>query len=81
MCFGVPCKIEKIFKNKATVKNGGKVFNIDISLLSKIKKDDWILVQGNAGLKKISGQEAEELLNLLNSLEKSVKEGKGGGGR
>jgi len=71
MCFGIPCKIEKIKKNKAIVKNGGKVFNIDTSLLPKAAKGDWILVQGNIGLKKISGQESEELLNLINPWRKN----------
>ncbi len=74
MCFGIPCKIEKIFKNKATVKNGGKVFDIDVSLLPKIKKDDWILVQGNIGMKKMSENDAKNCLAVFRKLEK----GKGG---
>ena len=81
MCFGIPCRINKISKNKATVRNGGKVFNVDISLLSKIKRGDWLLVQGDIGIKRISGQEAKELLNLLNPQKESICEGEGGGGR
>lgn len=81
MCFGIPCKIEKINKNKAIVRKGGKVYDVDISLLSKIKQGDWVLVQGDVGLKKISGQEAEELLNLLKPQRKSTDKGKEGGGR
>lgn len=71
MCFGIPCKIEKINKNKATVKNGGKVFDIDISLLPKIKKSDWILVQGNIGMKKVSEKEAKNCLAVFSELEKN----------
>ncbi len=76
MCFGIPCKIEKISKNKATVKNGGKVFDIDVSLLPKIKKDDWILVQGNVGLKKMSESDAKNCLAIFNELD--GRKGKGG---
>ncbi|MFA5413100.1 MAG: HypC/HybG/HupF family hydrogenase formation chaperone [Patescibacteria group bacterium] len=71
MCFGIPCKIEKIKKNKATVKNGGKVFNIDTSLLPEAAKGDWILVQGNIGMKKVSEREAKECLAVFSELEKS----------
>ncbi len=81
MCFSIPCKVKKITKNKATVLNGDKVFNVDISLLSKVKPNDWVLVQGDIGLKKISRQEAEELLSLLNPQKKLIRERKGGGGR
>lgn len=76
MCFGIPCKIEKISKNKATVKNGGKVFDIDTSLLPKAKKGDWILVQGDIGLREISEKEAGRCLAVLEEFQN--KEGKGG---
>ncbi len=65
MCFGIPCKIEKVNKNKATVKNGGKVFDIDTSLLPKAKKGDWILVQGDVGMKKVSEEEAKSCLAVF----------------
>jgi hydrogenase assembly chaperone HypC/HupF len=71
MCFGIPCKIEKIKKNKATVKNGGKVFDIDTSLLPEAVKGDWILVQGNIGMKKVSEGEAKNCLAIFSELEKS----------
>ncbi|MFZ5364148.1 MAG: HypC/HybG/HupF family hydrogenase formation chaperone [Patescibacteria group bacterium] len=76
MCFGIPCKIEKVNKNKATVKNGGEIFDIDTSLLPKIKKDDWILVQGNIGMRQISEEEATGCLAVLDEFQN--KEGKGG---
>lgn len=76
MCFGIPCKIKKISKNKAAVSNGGKVFDIDTSLLPKIKKNDWILVQGNIGMKQISEEEAKSCLAVLDEFQS--KEGKGG---
>lgn len=65
MCFSIPCKIEKIKKNRATVKNGGKVFDIDTSLLPEAEKGDWILVQGNIGMKKVSEGEAKNCLAVL----------------
>ncbi len=73
MCFGIPCKIEKVNKNKATIKNGGKVFSIDTSLLPGTKKGEWILVQGDIGIKKISEAEANEFLGLFSGLPKTKK--------
>lgn len=75
MCFGIPCKIEKIKKNKATVLNGGKVFDIDTVLLPKAKKGDWILVQGDIGMKTMSEEEAKSCLAVLEEFQN--KEGKG----
>jgi hydrogenase assembly chaperone HypC/HupF len=69
MCFGIPCKIEKISKNKATVKNGGKVFDIDTSLLPNSEKGDWILVQGNIGMRKVSEKEAKSCLAALDEFQ------------
>ena len=71
MCFGIPCKIEKISKNKATVKNGGKVFDINTSLLPNSEKGDWILVQGNVGMKKVSEKEAKSCLAVFSEFEKN----------
>lgn len=65
MCFGIPCKIEKIKKNKAAVLNGGKVFDIDTSLLTGVGKGDWILVQGDIGMRKVSEEEARNCLAVL----------------
>lgn len=76
MCFGIPCKIKEIKKNKAAVSNGGKVFDIDTSLLPKAKKGDWILVQGNVGMKEMSETEARNCLAVLEEFQS--KEGKGG---
>jgi hydrogenase assembly chaperone HypC/HupF len=76
MCFGIPCKIEKVNKNKATVSNGGKIFDIDTSLLSKIKKGDWILVQGNIGMRQVTKEEAKSCLAILEEFR--GKERKGG---
>jgi hydrogenase assembly chaperone HypC/HupF len=73
MCFGIPCKIEKISKNKAAVLNDGKVFDIDTSLLSKVKKGDWILVQGDIGFKKLSADEAKECLEVFDQFSKPKK--------
>lgn len=76
MCFGIPCKIEKLSKNKATVSNGGKVFNVDISLLPGAARGDWVLVQGNIGMKKVSEKEAKSCLAVLEEFQN--KEGRGG---
>lgn len=69
MCFGIPCKIEKIKKNKAAVLNGGKVFDIDTSLLPEAEEGDWILVQGNIGMRKVSEEEAKSCLAVLDEFQ------------
>ncbi len=65
MCLSIPYKIEKINGQKAIVrKNNKKEAEIDINLLSDLKKGDWVLLLNNLAIEKISLKEAKEIINL-----------------
>jgi len=62
MCLTLPYKIEEMKGTKAKLNNG-RIVNTD--LIKKIKVGDWILVNANLALKKITAKEAEEINNYL----------------
>ncbi len=65
MCLTIPYKIEEIRDHKAMVKkNNKKVVEIDIKLISGLKKGNWVLLLNNLAIEKISAQEAKAIINL-----------------
>ncbi|MDD5341923.1 MAG: HypC/HybG/HupF family hydrogenase formation chaperone [Patescibacteria group bacterium] len=61
MCLTVPKKIISVADNKAKVGTG----TIDISLVPKAKPGDWVLVNADLAIKKISSAEANKILKLF----------------
>lgn len=71
MCLSIPVKILEIKNNKAVVDSGSKNKELDIGLVSEIKKGDYCLISNGFVVKKISQQEAEEIFKII----KPKKEG------
>ncbi|MFH0780096.1 MAG: HypC/HybG/HupF family hydrogenase formation chaperone [Parcubacteria group bacterium] len=68
MCQTTPAKIIKLFNGKALVKDfEGKSKEVLASALSDVKKNDWVLVNADLALQKISDKEANELVKILKS--------------
>lgn len=65
MCLTIPCKIIKINKNQAEIKQAQGLSKVDISLVSDIKVGDYVLEQSGFAIKKLSKKQAKEILNLL----------------
>ena len=65
MCLGIPSQIISINKKQARVKTLGKTRVINIELLPKIKKGDWILSEAGVAVKKITDKEASNFFNIL----------------
>lgn len=66
MCLTIPAKIVKIKKENAIAvdyKNNQK--EIIIAHLNKVEIDDWVLINANIAINKISKKEADELISLL----------------
>jgi len=67
MCLSIPVKILKVKgNNKAIADFQGKKKEIDIQLVKNIKKGDYGLVSNGFIIKKVSADEAEEILKILN---------------
>lgn len=66
MCFAVPGRIILIEKNnKALVDFMGHKKKIDISLVSNVKKGDYIITKNNLALNKIEKREAENIFRII----------------
>lgn len=61
MCLTTPAKIISINNNQARVRLGNNEKNIDCRLL-EIKKGDYIIVQNNFAINKVSKKEAQRIL-------------------
>jgi len=72
MCLSIPIKILEIKNNKAIADFMGKKEEFGIDLVKDIKVDDYALASNGFIVKKISAEEAEEILKII----KPKKEGK-----
>ena len=67
MCLSIPYKIKELAGDKAVVKSyDNKDRRIDVNLLPDLKIGDWILSLNNFAIQKISVQEAQNIIKLLN---------------
>lgn len=66
MCLSVPAKILKVKDKKAIVDSFGKNIEVGLDLVKDVKKGDYGLISNGFMLKKISTNEAEEILKILN---------------
>lgn len=63
MCLTTPVKIKKVNGQTAELADGRR---INIALVDKVKKGDWILVNANLAVSKISKKEANEINGYFN---------------
>ena len=69
MCLAIPGKVKKIDKNLAYFDYDGQEYKGDISLLTEVKKGDWIMMHDGRALSKISEVEAMENLDFIRTHE------------
>jgi biotin synthase len=67
MCLTIPAKVIKIKNNKAIIRSGDSEKEIDISLVKNLKIGDWVLHTVGTVIKRISQQDAQEIIDLLES--------------
>jgi hydrogenase expression/formation protein HypC len=68
MCLSVPAKVVRIKGNIADVSAGGAIFKAGLQMVSNVKVGDYVLLHAGFALQKISVEEAEITLALLNEL-------------
>lgn len=64
MCLTIPLQIKNISNGRAELSDGRLV---GASLISDLKKGDWVLHTGDFLIKKIEAEEAREILELIDS--------------
>jgi hydrogenase maturation factor len=74
MCLTVPAQIKQVFFGQAELADGRLV---KIDLISDLQIGDWVLLQDNFVINKISGQESGELLSYFSSLDNNSQPGAG----
>ena len=62
MCLTIPVQIKKINGQKARVSDGRC---INIALLDGLKAGDWVLVNADLAVDKITAQEAREINEIF----------------
>lgn len=65
MCLATPMKISKINGNKAVVESGSHSHEVNIDLLKDARVGDFILVHGDMAINKVSKEEAEKILEII----------------
>lgn len=66
MCLAIPGKIIKIEGEKAVVKQGNHIHEVDLCLLKdkNIKVGNYLLAHANLALNKLTDKEAREIIKL-----------------
>ena len=67
MCLTIPKKVTKVKENQAQVKSKAGKSWVKTHLVGSAKEGDWLLVQADLALKKITDKEAKKIINLLNN--------------
>ncbi len=66
MCLTLPAQIITLNGAKAKVKtHSGQIQEVLVSAVSEPRIHDWLMINGNLAVQKISQEEAEELINIL----------------
>lgn len=65
MCLTIPGKIKEIKEGIATVENGQRTAQVDLGLVFDAKVGDWILYATDRAVKRISEEDAKEIISLL----------------
>ncbi len=68
MCLGIPMKVRKINGDFAEVESGRLLRNINIQMLSGLKRGDYVLVHAGFAIQKVDPKRAKETLRLVNKI-------------
>jgi len=65
MCLTYPAKILQINGQKALILDKKNKLEVNIGMLSNLKKGDYILYNANLAIKKVSKKEAKEIMDIF----------------
>ncbi|MHA1264911.1 MAG: HypC/HybG/HupF family hydrogenase formation chaperone [Candidatus Helarchaeota archaeon] len=73
MCLAIPGKVTEIIDdNYAKVDFGGITRRVGISLLEKVRLEDYVIVHAGYAIEVLNKEEAEERLKLFQELAESL---------
>jgi hydrogenase expression/formation protein HypC len=68
MCLSIPVRIVLIEGKMAEVSAGGTLFKAGLHLLEDVKEGDYVLLHAGFAIQKISKDDAEETIRLLEEM-------------
>ncbi|TSC92982.1 MAG: Uncharacterized protein CEN89_347 [Candidatus Berkelbacteria bacterium Licking1014_7] len=68
MCLATPMKIIGFRGEKAQVQGENHSHLVDVSLLPKLKKGDWLIAHGDIAIQILDKKSADEMLKLSREL-------------
>ncbi len=74
MCLAIPVRITSVEGKTARGELGGVETRISLMLLDEVKVGDYVLLHAGFAISKINEEEAQELFELLGSLEEEASE-------
>jgi hydrogenase assembly chaperone HypC/HupF len=70
MCFALPLRVISTSQKQATMEDGRKV---NLSMVRSVKKGDWLLVQSNLAVDKLTQKEARAMRLAIKEVSDEVK--------
>lgn len=74
MCLAIPVRITSIKRRMGRGELGGVERKVSLMLLDEVKVGDYVLLHAGFAITKINEEEAQELFELLGSLEEKAAE-------
>ena len=71
MCLSIPVRIVSIDGKMAEVSAGGTLFKAGLHMLEDVKVGDYVLLHAGFAIQKISKNDAEETIRLLEEMNNS----------
>jgi hydrogenase expression/formation protein HypC len=68
MCLSMPAKIISVEGDMAEVSVGGTLFKAGLQMIENAKPGDYILLHAGFAIQKISEEDANETIRLLNEM-------------
>jgi hydrogenase expression/formation protein HypC len=71
MCLAIPAKVISIDGSSARVSIENVEYTASLLLIDDVKPGDYIMLHAGFAIEKVDQAEAEEILQLLNDMEKN----------
>ena len=68
MCVGLPARVKNIKDGMAEVDFGGVSREVSVELIENIKPGDYVMIHAGIAIARITTEEAEETLSVLEEL-------------
>ena len=71
MCFALPLKVTSVSNSKIVMEDGRKV---DFAMVKSVKKGDWLLVQSNLAVDKLTESQAKLMRSAIKEVSGGLKD-------